>query len=229
MRDLRKSLISIRAIAFDFDGVLIESVEIKTRAYALLFKEEGYEPVRQIMDFHLKNGGMSRFEKIRKVYNDILHRPLSESHHHELCARFSNLVVEEVVAAPWVNGAKEFLTQNNKRYTFAVISGTPEEELKEIVRRRKMEHFFDSVRGSPMNKVILLRELMEKYQLKSTELVFVGDSETDWRAAQATGVPFILRYAKGGVANTIDYKGPQLPCLSELNKILQKPLFLHDH
>ena len=116
LRDAKKSLISIRAIAFDFDGVLVESVDIKTGAYALLFKEEDDESVRQIVDFHLKKGGISRFEKIRKIYNDILHRPLSETHYRELCTQFSNLVVEEVVVAPWVNGAKEFLIQNEKRY-----------------------------------------------------------------------------------------------------------------
>ena len=72
LRDPKQSLTSFRAIAFDFDGVLAESVDIKTRAYALLFKGEGDQSIRQIVDFHLKNGGISRFEKIRKIYNDIL-------------------------------------------------------------------------------------------------------------------------------------------------------------
>ena len=207
----------------------MESLDIKTRAYTLIFANEGEEVVRQIIDFHLKNGGVSRFEKIRFFYSDILRRPLSGEHFRELCMEFSRLVVDEVAKAPWVDGAKEFLVRNKKQYMFAVISGTPEDELKKIVRQRVMDHFFDSVRGSPKNKVTLLGELMDEYQLKPEEMVFIGDAETDWRAAQATGVPFILRYAKGGVANTIDYKGPQLPCLSELNKILQKPLFLHDH
>ena len=41
-----------------------------------------------------------------------------------------------------------------------------EVELKEIVRRRTMSHFFCSVRGSPKNKVTLLCEVMSKYSLK---------------------------------------------------------------
>ena len=44
----------LRTIIFDFDGVLAESVEVKTKAYALIFQEEGKEVVRQIVDFHLK-------------------------------------------------------------------------------------------------------------------------------------------------------------------------------
>ena len=226
LRDAKKSLISIRAIAFDFDGVLAESVDIKTRAYALLFKEEDDESVRQIVDFHLKKGGISRFEKIRKIYNDILHRPLSETHYRELCTQFSNLVVEEVVVAPWVNGAKEFLIQNEKRYKFAIVSGTPEGELKKIVQRREMERFFDSVRGSPKNKVTLLEELMDEYQLKPEEMMFIGDAETDWRAARETGVPFIWRHSPGAVS-IADYTGLRLSSLDELEEILRKLSFLN--
>lgn len=217
----------LRAIAFDFDGVLAESVDVKTRAYALLFEDEGEEVVQQVVDFHLKNGGVSRFEKFKFYYSDILHRPLSEKRFQELCARFSRLVVDEVVAAPWVDGAKEFLARNEKQYTFAIISGTPEDELKEIVRRRKMDHFFCSVRGSPKDKVILLGEVMDEYHLKPEEMVFIGDAETDWRAARKTGVPFLWRCASGETDLLPDYTGPRLSSLSELEDNLGESVFLH--
>jgi len=210
----------LRAIAFDFDGVLAESVDVKTRAYALLFKEEGEDVVRQVVDFHLKNGGVSRFEKFRFYYSDILNRHLSENRFQELCAQFSRLVIDEVVAAPWVDGAKEFLVRNEKKYTFAIISGTPEDELTEIVRRREMEHFFGSVRGSPKDKVTLLGEVMDEYQLEPQEILFVGDAETDWRAARETGVPFLWRCAPDEAAVLPDYAGPRLSSLSELESNL---------
>ncbi len=217
----------LRAIAFDFDGVLAESVDVKTRAYALLFEDEGEEVVQQVVDFHLKNGGVSRFEKFKFYYSDILHRPLSEKRFQELCARFSRLVVDEVVAAPWVDGAKEFLARNEKQYMFSIISGTPEDELKEIVRRRKMDHFFCSVRGSPKDKVILLGEVMDEYHLKPEEMVFIGDAETDWRAARKTGVPFLWRCAPGEADLLPGYIGPKLSSLSELESNLNKSTFPH--
>ena len=76
MSDLRNSSTIIRAVVFDFDGVLAESVDVKTRAYALLFQDEGGDVVRQVVDFHLKNGGVSRFEKFRCYYSDILHNKI---------------------------------------------------------------------------------------------------------------------------------------------------------
>jgi HAD superfamily hydrolase (TIGR01549 family) len=211
----------LRTIVFDFDGVLSDSVDVKTRAYALLFKEEGLEVVRRVVDFHLKNGGVSRFEKFRYYYRDILHRPLSEERFQELCTQFSSLVVDEVVASPWMNGAKEFLVRNEKKYTFVIVSGTPENELKEIVRRRDMAHFFGSVRGSPKDKVTLLGEVMDEYRLKPEEILFIGDAETDWRAAQETGVPFLFKCSLEKDVFLPDYLGPRLHSLNELESIIQ--------
>jgi len=210
----------LRTIVFDFDGVLVESVDVKTRAYALLFANEGEEVVQKVVDYHLKNGGISRFEKIRFYYSNILYRSLSEERFQKLCTQFSQLVIDEVVASPWVDGAKEFLVKNKKKYTFIIISGTPEDELKKIVRRRKMDHFFNSVRGSPKNKVMLLGEVMNEYHLKPEEMIFIGDAETDWCAARETGVPFILRCTLNKKSSTSSYTGPRLSSLNELEKNL---------
>ena len=49
----------IRGIAFDFDGVLVESVDVKTRAYARMFEEYGADIVSKVVDYHMGNGGVS--------------------------------------------------------------------------------------------------------------------------------------------------------------------------
>ena len=208
---------SVHAIVFDFDGVLAESVEVKTRAYALLFDDEEEEAVSQLIDYHIKNGGVSRFEKIRVFYKDILQRPLSDKRFQELVLRFSKLVVDEVVAAPWVEGAREFLSQHEKQYNFFIVSGTPEDELNEIVRRRGMGHYFDSVRGSPKDKITLLGEIMEEYNLRPEKMVFVGDAETDWNAAKKLGLPFLWRCTSDQALSLPGYVGPRLSSLKDLD------------
>ena len=83
----------IRAIAFDFDGVLVESVDVKTRAYAYLFKEYGQDVVSKVVDYHMGNGGTSRFVKLRTIYDKILKKPLSESKLDSLSEQFSKIKV----------------------------------------------------------------------------------------------------------------------------------------
>jgi beta-phosphoglucomutase-like phosphatase (HAD superfamily) len=113
----------IRAIAFDFDGVLAESVDVKTCAYVSLFGEYGQDVIAKVVDYHMENGGVSRFVKIRTIYDKILKKPLSEDKFKLLSEQFSNIVVDKVVAAPWVPGAKNFLLRNQNQYFFLLFQG----------------------------------------------------------------------------------------------------------
>lgn len=212
----------IRVIAFDFDGVLAESVDVKTEAYARLFEHEGEEMVRRIVAYHLKYVGISRFEKFKTIYRKFFKRSLDSEEFRFLCERFSQLVVEKVIAVPWVEGAREFLMENKGRYSFFVVSGTPQEELKEIIQRRGMETFFDEVMGSPKTKDVLLRELMQKYGLQPAEIVFIGDGETDWNAARETGVPFIWRRVSDQIPSLAEFSGSSISSLNQLAHTLSE-------
>ena len=81
----------IKAVIFDFDGVIVESVDIKTEAFARLFENEGDEVVRQVVAHHLKNCGVSRFEKFRHIYQKMLNRELSDRKFKELCDEVDRL------------------------------------------------------------------------------------------------------------------------------------------
>ena len=220
----------IRGIAFDFDGVLVESVDVKTRAYARMFEEYGADIVSKVVDYHLTNGGVSRFVKFRVIYSEILNKPLSEKKFQFLCDEFSSIVVDEVVAAPWVEGAREFLENNKNRYLFFIVSGTPQDELESIIRRREMDQYFCEVLGSPKSKETLLEGALSRLKLFPEETVFVGDAETDWNAAKELGVTFLWRRGSPSDAPLLnDYTGPQLISLSSLEenlKILQKEMTL---
>jgi phosphoglycolate phosphatase-like HAD superfamily hydrolase len=212
----------IRAVIFDFDGVLVESVDTKTKAYASLFAGEGEEVVSKVVAYHLEHGGVSRFEKFKFIYHEILQRPLSEEKFVALCEDFSRRVVDEVVNARWVDGAREFLENKKNTYQFFVVSGTPDEELRAIIERRGMESSFVAVFGSPKTKDVLLNELMALYGFKCNELIFVGDATTDLQAAKSTGIRFIWRRISPETPPMINFEGPTVSNLTQLEDCLEK-------
>ena len=61
----------IKGIIFDFDGVIVESVNIKTIAFKKIYKKYGNEIVNKVVDHHLSNGGMSRFEKFNYYHKNF--------------------------------------------------------------------------------------------------------------------------------------------------------------
>ncbi len=182
----------IKAIIFDLDGVILESADIKTKAFRKLF--EGYpEKVDIIVDYHLKNMGVSRYIKFRHIYNNILGMKLSVAQEEKLTKKFSDIALEEILKTPFVPGALEFLKSNHKNYPLFLASGTPEEELVFIVKKRGMFGYFQEVHGSPKLKADIVKSILERKEFLPKDVVFVGDAETDMQAAKETGVNFIAR------------------------------------
>ncbi len=210
----------IKAIIFDFDGVLVESVDVKTRAFAKMFDDEGEDVVQKVVDYHLTNGGVSRVRKFEYYYEKILKRSLSEEKLQELCDTFSRLVVEEVINAPYVKGAREFLDIVYSKIDLYIASGTPEDELVEIVKRREMGKYFNGVFGSPVQKGDIARMILSQNGYNTNEVVFIGDSITDLKGAQDSGVRFIGRIADDGDASLAGMDIIVVKDLSDLEGII---------
>lgn len=188
----------IKTVIFDVDGVLIESAEIKTKAFALLFANYA-DKVGEIIDYHERNAGLSRFVKFRYFYERVLGQELSTAKEAELGERFSQIVLEQVLRAPLVPGTIEFLSRNRERYYYFIASGTPEDELRYIMNQRKLSHFFHEIHGSPRQKGEIIEDILSRYSLDRNETVFVGDAETDRASADKVGVFFAARISPGNL------------------------------
>ena len=66
----------IKAIIFDFDGVISHSIEVKTQAFYNLYKDYGEEISKKVVEHHESNGGISRFEKIKFYHKNFLKKQI---------------------------------------------------------------------------------------------------------------------------------------------------------
>jgi len=185
-----------RTVILDFDGVVLESVSVKTEAFRTLFSSEP-DHVDEIVDFHIKNGGMSRFEKFRYIYKHFLHRELDEPTFNRLSERFAGLVYNGVVRAPFVPGADKFLENFSKKLPLHIVSATPEEELVKIIRERKLSPYFQQVYGAPRQKAECIWNILATSGFPAHQALFVGDALNDLKAARAAGVKFVGRVKLG--------------------------------
>lgn len=201
-------------MVFDFDGVLVESVDVKTRAFAALYSGYGPGVVAKVVAYHLEHGGISRFEKFRHFHRKFLGQPLSAAEEAKFGAQFSELVEDAVVDAHWIGGAREFLEAWHDRMPLFVASGTPDEELKRIVGRRGMTHYFAGVRGSPASKAEIISGFVTGHGLDRHRVLMVGDAGNDLQGALAAGVGFI------GISTAPDHAFPAtVPVLPDLARL----------
>lgn len=181
------------AVIFDFDGVLVESTDVKTRAFSKIYAGYGSEIERRVVSYHEEHAGISRFRKFQYFQEVLLGIPYSDRDGEALSALFSQLVVDAVVDAPFVAGAKEFLDAHKEKLLMFIASGTPDGELQEIVQRREMMSYFMSVHGTPSTKGQIISKLLESFALDRGRVLMVGDALADLEGACQAGVCFLGR------------------------------------
>jgi|688.fasta_scaffold04304_15 phosphoglycolate phosphatase-like HAD superfamily hydrolase len=181
----------IRHFLFDFDGVLIDSAEIKAAGFIAVLPGLSPNDVRSVHDYVSMHGGVSRFVKFRYIYERILGAHLPDDTLATLCNRYSQWVYARVLAAPEIPGVAQFLAKLSPGQFAYVVSGTPQDELRELIRVRTWGGTFAEILGSPTPKADLVRDLVGRQSMDREETVFFGDSITDLEAAEQSFVPFV--------------------------------------
>jgi len=179
-------------LVFDFDGVLADSVEIKTDAFAEIYKPFGENIVAKVVDYHRRNGGMSRFDKFKHYHSSYLDLQLSDYQLLKLSEQFSALVVNAVIASNEVPGANNFLQYqclNNKKCI--INSATPQKEICQIIDKRGMTKYFNGIYGSPSSKYDNLILALSNSEVSYKDVVFFGDAKSDLQAADTLQIDFV--------------------------------------
>ena len=104
-----------KMIFWDFDGVIKESVSVKTEAFVELFTPYGDNVCNKVRSHHVENAGISRFEKI-PLYLKWSGIEPTKTIIDDICSRFNRIVKNKVINSNWVPGVETFLHKNKKKY-----------------------------------------------------------------------------------------------------------------
>lgn len=206
----------MKAIIFDFDGVILDSVQVKTRAFADMYKPYGKDIEAKVIEHHLQHGGVSRYEKFKIYHRYFLNEEINETKVQALAHQFSDLVLKKVLESSFIPGAKEFLDKVFVKYQTFVCTGTPQNEIERIVFERGLSMYFDELHGSPDKKITIIKRILGSHQLDKNEVLFIGDAMTDYKAAHHCGLHFI------GVVNGYTRFPEGTVLVNNLMEILEK-------
>lgn len=186
------NLSAFKLLFWDFDGVIKDSVEVKTRAFVQLFEPYGSEIAERVRDHHEANGGMSRLSKI-PLYLEWAGKQVAQKLVDEYCQRFSQLSLQGVIDSPWVGGAEALLRGNPYRQSFVLVTATPQGEIEEVLAALNLRSCFTDVFGAPTSKKDAIRTTLTARQINPQSCLMIGDAKADFEAAQFNKVPFLLR------------------------------------
>jgi len=180
-----------QTLIFDCDGVILNSNKIKTQAFYDVAKVYGHEPAQTLKDYHVLNGGISRYEKFEYLFTNILHKPIDAQELEQLLLNFSKEVKKALLTCEVAVHIQE-LREKTKNSKWLIVSGGDQTELREVFFQRKLDSYFDGgIFGSPDDKDTILKNEKDKCNIIGKSL-FLGDSMYDYQAAKTAKIDFIF-------------------------------------
>jgi phosphoglycolate phosphatase-like HAD superfamily hydrolase len=181
----------IKNILWDFDGVILDSMNVRDWGFKEIFKTFKNDKVALLLEYHRENGGLSRYVKIRYFYEEILGLKITEEEVLKYANAFSLLMKKELVNPKnLIQDSLTFIKENYKTYNFHIVSGSDQEELRYLCKELDIASFFISIHGSPTPKNKLVKDLLYKYDYTKKDTSLIGDSINDFEAAQKNGIGF---------------------------------------
>ena len=120
----------------DFDGVILDSMPLKSQAFATVYAGAAPAAIKEILAYQRLHGGVSRRIKFAYYERNVFGRSGDIDAVERLAEAYRQVVLEAVIACDFVAGALDFLQLAQGKIPLHVVSGTPQEELVEIVCRR---------------------------------------------------------------------------------------------
>ena len=180
-----------KVIIFDFDGVILDSADIKLRGYMMIYAAEDPRKLRALVEHCQLHGGITRRTKFAYYEREFFGRSGDADAVESLCRRYSELVLPAVLDCRYIDGAEQFVQRANGKVQMHVVSGTPDDELQLIIRQRGLAPYFKSARGAPATKRDSFNRIAAEAPCARADILAIGDSMTEYLAAQEVGIHFL--------------------------------------
>lgn len=207
------------AIIFDFDGVILDSAKIKNQAYLTIYADEDPAKLAELLAHEQLHGGVTRRVKLALYEREFFGRSGNEASVDRLARQYADIVYEAVLASPFIAGADAFLRKAHGKIDMHVVSGTPLDELTTIVDERGLAAFFKSVHGAPATKPETFAHILRAGAYAPSQTVAIGDSMTEYWAAEELGIPF-FGVVPAGEPNPFPQAVPVASSLASLDREL---------
>lgn len=179
------------AYIFDFDGVILDALSVRTKAFLYIFRDHPKKALDEFTKYHLANGGVSRFVKIRYFYEQILQQELDKETEKKMIAEFAQFVRNKLYNQDLlIADTVMFIEHLPPNLSLFIASGSEQSELISLCEYLGIHTFFTKIVGSPTPKAQNIAALLQEFFLNASDTVFIGDSRSDYEAAQANNIAF---------------------------------------
>jgi len=190
----------VRCVIYDCDGVLFDSFEANTKLYNDLCALVGRIPLRE--------------EEMQYVHSHTVYEAI-----HFIFGRENDLEKKALESMKQVDLRNYIVYLKMEPHLFQILEKLKEKEILRVIntnRTTSMPHIMERFNLRPYFEMVVtaldvknpkphpesIEKIIEAFQLKKEEAVFVGDSDVDKQTAESSGVTFIA-YKNREIANDL--------------------------
>lgn len=210
---------SKKIIIFDFDGVILNSNYVKTKTFYNLFKSYGKKIANNAVKYHLNYMGVPRQKKFKYIYKNFLKKKISKKILDNLDFEFRKKSLKKIYQLNVSKPLNNFIRKNYRNYNLYISTGAPKNEIVDLLKRKKIFKKFKKVYGPPTKKYQHINLIRKS---KKGDIIFIGDSLEDYRAAKKSKIKFILKKHKENINIFKDKKVIQISNFVNFEKKLIK-------
>jgi len=183
----------IKAVIWDFDGVMVDSFNTCFLAYQEIFKQAGKKPFEDIKDFHqwYDSEWPNNFKR--------LGIPFSGEKYDKCVELFKNKMQNNNFS--FYSDIEEVLKQTRKRYSFAIVSSNHRSTITDKLDKHNLTDLFNIIvshidgiiKPNPYQFLVAMDEI----KVSPDEVISVGDVSKDVLTAKNAGVENIVSVTYG--------------------------------
>ncbi len=185
-------LTSYDVIIFDCDGVIFDSNKLKIDAMEQTLKNlsNNQKAISDSVDYFRNNFGKSRFHHIDVFISDFfeLNESDVESFRENVLYTYSKYCQSLYLQSTITPGVIDLLSCSSDKKLY-VASGSEQQELREVFKKRGLEHYFVEILGSPISKAQNIENIIK--DTPSMRHVMIGDAVSDFESSTKNNIDFI--------------------------------------
>ena len=183
--------INQQVIFWDFDGVILDSMQVRDKGFEEVLSNFPESEVKDLLEFHRNNGGLSRYVKFRYFFESIRNQKITEEEIQDWAERFSVIMKRLLIdRSLLISDSMAYIQEHSNIQIMHIVSGSDQNELRYLCTELGISTHFKSIHGSPTPKKQLVKELLAKHNYPSSHCVLIGDSYNDFEAASDNGIQF---------------------------------------
>ncbi|MCX7858030.1 MAG: HAD family hydrolase [Deltaproteobacteria bacterium] len=192
MRNERGTFGVIRAVIFDLDGTIIDTLSAYSDALNLALKKFGVEPVEKSELTRLLNRSLPLKEILETISPLFKDQKTNEDCRREILKNYLSIQEEKVTLLP---GVLDLFTELKKRgVKIGIVTGRTSKgerkwiELKRLGVNGFIDSFITAAESERKPDASGLLKCLEELGVNAKEAVFVGDSVTDIQTGKNAGI-----------------------------------------